>query len=367
PSSRGGSSTQLLSGWSALGLAAAGHNPRDVKRRGGRSLADYLVRSARGLRDVGELERTILVLRAAGLSPRRFAGRDLVAELRRRLRSDGSVAGYVSYTAFGLLALRASGQPLPQSSLAWLEAAQNEDGGFGVAPSATSDTDMTGAVLQALAAAGRPRGDVADRAGAYLLGAQRRDGGFPQMRGRSSNAQSTAYAVQGLLATRAAPGQVRLALRYLTRLQARDGSVRYSRTSSQTPVWVTAQALMALRGKPLPLSVVPRKRRARPAVVAVAPPAPARRARERSAKRSAAAAGEKRKPAEKAKKRTSASQQLARRQEPAAADPRPARAEAPAEAEGPAGLAIAAGVGGALILLLVLRRQLRGRRRPATG
>jgi hypothetical protein len=29
--------------------------------------------------------------------------------------------------------------------------------------------------------------------------------------------------------------------------------VRYSRTSAQTPVWVTAQALGALAGRPLPV------------------------------------------------------------------------------------------------------------------
>jgi hypothetical protein len=34
--------------------------------------------------------------------------------------------------------------------------------------------------------------------------------------------------------------------------------VRYSRTSRQTPVWVTAQAVMALARKPLPLKPVKR-------------------------------------------------------------------------------------------------------------
>jgi hypothetical protein len=35
-----------------------------------------------------------------------------------------------------------------------------------------------------------------------------------------------------------------------------DGHVRYSRGSDQTPVWVTAQAAMALAEKPLPLAAV---------------------------------------------------------------------------------------------------------------
>jgi hypothetical protein len=43
-------------------------------------------------------------------------------------------------------------------------------------------------------------------------------------------------------------------------LQAADGSIRYSRTSAQTPVWVTAQALDGLEGKPFPLPPAPRKK-----------------------------------------------------------------------------------------------------------
>jgi hypothetical protein len=34
--------------------------------------------------------------------------------------------------------------------------------------------------------------------------------------------------------------------------------VRYSRSSDQTPVWVTAEALMALDGQPLPIAAVAR-------------------------------------------------------------------------------------------------------------
>ena len=43
-------------------------------------------------------------------------------------------------------------------------------------------------------------------------------------------------------------------LEYLESLIAPDGSVRYSRTSAQTPVWVTAQALTALAGRPFPIA-----------------------------------------------------------------------------------------------------------------
>ena len=83
---------------------------------------------------------------------------------------------------------------------------------------------------------------------------QNGDGGFGQFKGRPSNAQSTAYAVQGLIAAGAGAGAASRARGYLVQLQRSDGSIAYSSSSSQTPVWVTAQALMALQGKPLPIA-----------------------------------------------------------------------------------------------------------------
>jgi energy-coupling factor transport system substrate-specific component len=41
---------------------------------------------------------------------------------------------------------------------------------------------------------------------------------------------------------------------YLRSLTAPSGEVRYSRTSRQTPVWVTAQALTALYRRPFPIA-----------------------------------------------------------------------------------------------------------------
>jgi energy-coupling factor transport system substrate-specific component len=263
---RGQSSSQLFTGWAALGLAAARRNPRDVARRHGRAITTYL-RRAGSIEDTGELERTIMVLKSAGLSPRRFGGRDLVAELLRRRRSDGSFRGNVAWTAFGVFALRAAGEPsgaaAVQGAARYLERAQNPDGGFGYVPSASSDVDDTGAALQALAAAGRSAGGpVVKKAVVYLRETQNRDGGFGQMEGRSSNAQSTAWAVQGLVAVSVAPEGIGAnPIRYLVSLQRRDGHVAYARGSDQTPVWVTAQALTALRKKPFPLATVPRKKR----------------------------------------------------------------------------------------------------------
>jgi prenyltransferase beta subunit len=96
------------------------------------------------------------------------------------------------------------------------------------------------------------------RAAAYLARRQNPDGGMPLQAGGPSNAQSTAWAIQGLVAAGRNPARTRRRgsrspLAYLRSLQASSGAIRYSRTSAQTPVWVTAQALTALARKPFPI------------------------------------------------------------------------------------------------------------------
>jgi energy-coupling factor transport system substrate-specific component len=95
----------------------------------------------------------------------------------------------------------------------------------------------------------------------FLTRHQNADGGFAVQPGAGSNAQSTAWAIQGLLAAGRDPATLkprngRDPFAYLRSLTAANGEVRYSRTSRQTPVWVTAQAVMALARKPLPIARV---------------------------------------------------------------------------------------------------------------
>jgi energy-coupling factor transport system substrate-specific component len=257
-------SSQLYAGWAALGLAAAGQ-PLDNVARGGASLLDYIRSGAGSISDPGSLERTILVVRAAGLPATSFAGHDLLAALQRDVERNGSVSDQVNLTAFAILAFRAVGLAPPARTLGWLGRQQDRDGGFSFATAGgSSDVDDTGAAVQALAGAGGSAATVRHRALRFIVGQQDRDGGFPSQAGTGSNAQSTAWAVQGLISAGHDPGGVHRdgspsPLAYLHALTASDGHVDYSRGVSQTPVWVTAQALMALAGKTLPLAaeVVP--------------------------------------------------------------------------------------------------------------
>ncbi len=245
-------STQLFSGWAALGLASEGRNLLDVIRDG-HSVIDYLRAGAGSLTDPGSLERTILVLRAAGVPVSAQ-----VAALEHDVGANGSVSDQTNLTAFAVLALRAADTELPAKMLPWLTRQEDRDGGFNFATAGgQSDVDDTGAVLEALAAGTHTA--VTARAVRFVESHQDPDGGFPSSPGEGSNAQSTAWAIQGLIADGVSGGAVDRATAYLRSLIAPDGHIRYSRTSDQTPVWVTGEAIMALAGKPLPLAPAARR------------------------------------------------------------------------------------------------------------
>jgi energy-coupling factor transport system substrate-specific component len=151
----------------------------------------------------------------------------------------------VNLEAFAILALHAAGDPAP--SPAWLAAQQNADGGFSYATRGDpSDVDDTAAAIEALVAAHGPERAVA-KAVAYIRRAQNHDGGFPEEPGGPSDAQSTAWAAQALIAA----GRPPTGVGYLSALTTPSGAVDYSTGVSETPVWVTSQAVAALAGKPL--------------------------------------------------------------------------------------------------------------------
>jgi energy-coupling factor transport system substrate-specific component len=282
----GQSSSELYSAWVAIGLAAAGRDPLSVSRDG-HTVLDAIRGEASSLQGAGDIERTILALRACGVSVRALAGGkgtsgDLVGRLLRYRAHDGSFGGQGNLTAFAILALRAAGYPIHstvvRAAAGWLARQQEPDGGFSFAErGGGSDVDDTAAVLQALIAAGQ-RSDVAiARADQFIVGAQNLDGGFPEQAGGASNAQSTAWAIQALFATSRNVEAItrqgsRSPLGYLESLIAPNGSVRYSRTGAQTPVWVTAQALTALAGKPFPIAPVLSGARSSAAVAATLSP-----------------------------------------------------------------------------------------------
>ncbi len=252
-----------MTAWAMLGLAAADRNPLDV-RRGGRTPVDFLRGSLGELTTPGDLARTIVALETVGADPRDFGGANLVSRLLGERRGNGSYGpenvGWPNSTAFAVIALRAAGATGSLGpSLDWLRKVQNDDGGWGDVPGSPSTADGTGAVMQALS----PDSKATRRGLSYLRQAQRPGGGFPLGGNSAVNTQSTAWAVQGILAAGGDPGSFRRggasAPDYLSARQQPDGHYRYSKSSNQTPVWVTAQALAAAAGRSLPIPPPPRE------------------------------------------------------------------------------------------------------------
>jgi len=258
-SSPGDDSGAEMTGWAMLGLAAAGRNPLDVSQRG-RTPVDFLRGAVAELKSPGDLARTIVALEGAGVDPREFGGTNLVSRLLAKRRDNGSYEGWPGSTAFAVIALRSAGADgALDPSLSWLRKVQNEDGGWGDVPGSPSTADGTGAAMQALSSGSK----AVHRGLSYLRQAQRPGGGFPLGGNGSVNAQSTAWAIQGILAAGGDPDSFRRggasAPDYLANRQQPDGHYRYSKSSDQTPIWVTAQVLVAAAGHDLPVPVPPRQ------------------------------------------------------------------------------------------------------------
>ena len=254
----GARSNAVQTAWTVIGLSASGRRPSRVHVRG-RSPLRLLRAQAAGARSAADLQRSALALAAAGLSPRTGG---VSARLRRAQGRDGSFSRLVNLTSYGVIALRAQGVRVHDRRIAraatWLTRHQNRDGGFSFSGRGASGTDDTAGAVMALAIARGHRARSVRRGAAWLARKQNRDGGYALQPPGASNAQSAALAVQGLLAAGHDPARqrrrgARSPLAFLRTLQQPNGLIRYSRTSAQTPVWVTAQALAALARHTLPV------------------------------------------------------------------------------------------------------------------
>lgn len=232
----GSSAAPGLTSWAVLGLRAA----RRMTDRG----HDYLVAHESELQSATDIALAALAEASSG---------EVTAALRGRLdslsRPDGRMGPTINSTAWGILAL-AQADRSAQSKATYLLRQQRPSGGWSWAAGVAPDSNDTAAVVQALRSQGI-RGRPIKRGLTFLRRLQNRDGGFELTPGRGSDAQSTAWAIQAFLAAGVrAPAR---AFTYLATLRRADGSYRYSRKYTATPVWVTSQVLPALARKPFPL------------------------------------------------------------------------------------------------------------------
>jgi Prenyltransferase and squalene oxidase repeat len=229
----GGSATPGLTAWAAIGLAAAGAPTGKAH--------DFLVAHEPELASATDVELAVVAEAVTG-----GASPGLLARLGALVQPSGRIGPALNSTIWGILALRQAGKGAPPASVRYLTAHQARSGGFAWVEGGAPDSNTTAAAVEALG-----RGTAVTRALAFLRRLQGKDGGFALSSGRASDAQSTAWAIQAFLAVgRKAPAG---ATAYLARLKRPDGSYRYSSAYETTPVWVTAQVLTALAGKPLPI------------------------------------------------------------------------------------------------------------------
>jgi energy-coupling factor transport system substrate-specific component len=253
-----------MTSWAMLGLAAAGRNPLDVAS-GGKTPVDFLRGHLDEVRDAGDTARTILALEAAGVDPRDFGGENLVDRLLAERRDNGSYQGWPGTSAYAVLALRAAGANAATApTVAWLRKVQGKDGGWGNLPGDPGTAEITGAVLQVLT----PGSEASERALDYLRKGKRPNGGFAPGKNLAANAQATAWASQGLLAAGKDPanfGDGKSSFAYMRGLQASEGYFFQQPNSEVSPVWVTADVLVALAGHHLPVPAPPREPKPAPA------------------------------------------------------------------------------------------------------
>lgn len=247
-----------MTAWAMLGLAAAGRNPLDVVK-GGKSPVDFLRNHVDEIKDAGDVARTILALTATGVDPRDFAGEDLVDRLLLQRAGNGSYQGWPGTSAYAVIALRAAGaNDAAAPTVAWLRKVQGKEGGWGNEPGDPATAEVTGAVLQVLT----PGSEASDRALDYLRRAKRPNGGFAPGKNLSANAQATAWASQGLLAAGKDPagfGSGKSSFTYMRELQTDEGYFLQAPGLESSPVWVTADVLVALSAHHLPISAPPRE------------------------------------------------------------------------------------------------------------
>jgi hypothetical protein len=280
----GGPSDPDISAWVALALAAASVNPHDQKKPGGVDVYTYLAEHANKLKSTTDFERELMVVNTAEYPPQPLGGVDLVARLLESRLPNGSFtheAGGLNPgmndTIFAILALAPIKEPTIEADVReaaeWVVAEQNADGSWpswcpksvcgrgGKDPQ--DSTDMTGAALEALNAAGMHDTEAQTLALEYLHEAQLPDGGWPQAIGEpESNVGSTAWVVQGIWASGGNPEtwikDGNEPLGYMASLQQPDGHIRYMRSHEMNGVWMTSYATPAFAGQALPIGLVPR-------------------------------------------------------------------------------------------------------------
>jgi hypothetical protein len=163
------------------------------------------------------------------------------------------------YNAWAILGSLSMGQSVPITAVNTLKNQVQSDGGWEWSPGAGTDTRTTALVIQALISTGEPTtSTLITNALAYLDGAQNNDGGFQLTPGSGvSDTESTSYITQAIFTVGQDPTSATWVIsdtnpiEYLQGMQLVNGSFETTEGSGGSLV-TTARVVPALLGKPMP-------------------------------------------------------------------------------------------------------------------
>lgn len=206
---------------------------------------------------VGQAAKLTIALVAAGVSPTDFAGVTPIAIVQHGENAETGIYGGGFYDhALAIMALVATGNDVPDTALDAIQQGQAANGGWafdGSTDDANADSNTTSMVLQALAAMGEQKSDLATRGAAYLKTTVT-DGGasYNAAEGSLPDANSTALAIQGLIVV---GEDVSGLTSTLNAFQNSDGSFFYQEGMPEPNLLATVQAIPALAGMIFPFTV----------------------------------------------------------------------------------------------------------------
>lgn len=240
-----------------IALVAAKVPLSTVKNAAGLTPLDYLKsKVATAKLSAGQYAKIALAVKAAGLNPASFGGKDLNALITSGYDAKTGIYGDTLFVhAEAILALATTGAAIPVQAISALEARQSAEGGWAFAGSGTPDVDTTAIAVQALIAAGRPANSgPAGRGIGYLHSLQNTDGGFPYQSpsqyGADTNANSTGLVAQAIIASGDQPESWAAAkgnpLSAIIVLQQPSGAFAYQATYPGDNAVATVGAIQAL-------------------------------------------------------------------------------------------------------------------------
>jgi prenyltransferase beta subunit len=240
-----------------IAIAAAKVPLSTVKNAAGLTPVDYLKSQVTTAHlSTGQYAKIALAVKAAGLNPAQFSGKDLRALISAGYNEKTGVYGDTLFVhAEAILALATTGAIVPAQAIATLESKQSPTGGWSFMGSGVPDVDTTSTAVQALIAVGQPaKTGSAGRGMGYLHSLQNTDGGFPYQSpspyGTDTNANSTALVAQAIIASGDQPESWAAPkgnpLSAIINLQQRSGAFAYQAAGASDNSLATIGSIQAL-------------------------------------------------------------------------------------------------------------------------